>query len=210
MLPRLALATALIAATAAPLQAQVQIGLSAFVGGYLPLSTLFDQIRLGDESGPIVVNLGQEPAPLFGGRITLRVMPQLAIDLEAGYAFSSLNTPPSTNAIDESNVLLTSLNAMWIFYEAPFSPLGLYLSAGAGLTARSGEFWRNWEGTTSFAGTFGFGLRYGLTPLIGLRFDLRDYIYSFQPTAGNFTFDAKTQNDFILTVALEFAFTPAQ
>jgi hypothetical protein len=149
---------------------------------------------------------------MVGGRITVRVMSQLAIDLEAGYAFSTLNIPLAADS-EESNksaVLLASLNAMWIFYEAPFSPLYFYLSAGVGWNSRDGDFWRQWDGTSSFGGTFGLGMRYGLTPLLGLRFDLRDYLYTFEPTIGSFTFSPKTQNDLVISLAIDFVFSAVQ
>jgi hypothetical protein len=212
MLRRLTVGAALLAATASPALAQVQVGLSAFLGGYLPTSNLFDAVRVGGDTGQIILNLGQTPAVAVGGRLTVRVLKQLAIDGEVGYAFSALDVPAAVDPETEtgSSVVMASLNAMWIFYEAPFSPMSLFLSAGVGLSARDGEFWTAWEGTSNVGATFGLGLRYGLTPLLGLRFDLRDYVYSFQPTVGNFTFDAKTQNDLVISVALDFAFTPVQ
>ncbi len=213
MLRKLALAATLLLIVVFPSQAQVRVGLSAFVGGYLPTNSLFEQIRLsGDTTGPIVLNLGQKTAPIVGGRITVRVLKQLAIDMEGGFAFSNLNTPPTADpdASDKSTVILASLSAMWIFYEAPFSPLNFYLSAGVGWNTREGNFWRNWEGISSFGGTFGVGMRYGLTSLLGLRFDIRDYVYKFEPTVSNFTFSPVTQNDIILTVAVDFVFSPVQ
>ena len=210
MLRRLALVVGLSAATAAPLQGQVQVGLSPFIGAYLPMSNLFDSIRLGGEGGPVVLNLGQQPSAMLGGRITVRVMSQLAIEAEAGYALSSLDVPRSADPVDgSSEVILGSLNVMWIFFQAPFSPMSLHLTGGIGVTARNGDFWRNIKETTDLGGVLGFGIRYGLTPLIFLRFDFRDYIYSFAPTAGNFTFESKLQNDLVASVALEFALKPA-
>lgn len=211
MARRIALVAALIVSSAAPLAAQVRVGLSGFAGGYLPLNGLFDAVRVGGEQGEIVLNLGQEPGPLFGGRLAVRLHPQLAIDAEVAYAFSTLDIPVAADgSVDDSHVLLASLNARWIFFEAPFSPLSLHLTGGFGVVARNGEFWQNFDDTTTFAGTFSFGLRYGLTPLLFLRFDLKDYVYSFGPTAGNFTFTGKTQNDLLATLALEFALTPAR
>lgn len=212
MLRRLTVGVALLAAAAVPATAQVQVGLSAFAGGYLPTSSLFDAVRVGGDTGLIILNLGQQPAVAVGGRLTVRVLKQLAVDGEVGYAFSTLDVPAAADpeAENGSSVVMASLSAMWIFYEAPFSPLSLYLTAGVGLSARDGDFWTEWEGTSNVGATFGLGLRYGLTPLLGLRFDLRDYVYSFQPTIGNFTFESKTQNDLVISVALEFAFTPVE
>jgi hypothetical protein len=53
-------------------------------------------------------------------------------------------------------------------------------------------------------------MRYGLTPLLGLRFDIRDYVYTFEPTIGNFTFNPRTQQDLLLTLAVDFVFSAVQ
>ncbi|NIR45601.1 MAG: hypothetical protein GWN99_14390 [Gemmatimonadetes bacterium] len=209
MTRRIALVVVLFALSATPLPGQV--GLSGFSGGYLPLRNLFDAVRVGGETGPVIVNLGQEPGVLLGGRLSVRILSRLGVEVEASYALSALDLPPTSElTVDDSNVLLASLNATWIFFKAPFSPMSLYLSGGFGVAARSGDFWVTFRDTSSFAGAFGLGLRYGLTPLLFLRFDLRNYVYSFEPTAGAFTFESKTQSDLMATLALEFALTPAR
>jgi hypothetical protein len=207
----LALAGTLLAALAAPLQAQVEVGLSAFAGAYLPLRNLFDSVRL-DETGPIVVNLGHVPGLLAGGRLTARFS-RLAAEVEAGYAFSDLDVPEaaqSTAVSADATVFLGSLGVVYDFYRAPFSPLSMHVSGGVGLVARGGDFFERFGSTTSVAAAVGIGVRYGIAPAIYLRFDLRDYISSFSPSVDTFEYEAKLQNDLILTAGVELSLAPAR
>jgi hypothetical protein len=209
MLRRLALAAGLISALATPLQGQVNVGLSAFAGGYLPINDLFEEIQI---AGRTVSNLGQEPGLLFGGRITAWLS-RFAIEAEAGYALSNIDLPSAIVDLGlskDASVFVGSLNLMYVVFQAPFSPLNIYVSGGAGVVSRSGEFYDMFEGTTDFSGALGVGLRFGIGRAAYLRFDLRDYIYSFAPTRRDEVFPSQTQNDVIATVGLEFVFTPAK
>ncbi|MEE9134172.1 MAG: outer membrane beta-barrel protein [Gemmatimonadota bacterium] len=214
MTRRLAQAAVLLAISAAPLQGQVRVGLSAFVGGYLPTNDLFNSVRLRpDTSSAIIFNLGLEPGLLIGGRLTVRFS-RLSVEAEAGYAFSSLDIPNvlvDAGASDDASVVLGSVNALYDIIRAAFSPLSVYLSGGIGFVARSGDFLRTLEGTTDLALAFGGGFRYGLSPTTFLRVDIRDYISSFAPRArGGFQFDSMAQHDLIGTIAVEFSLSPTR
>jgi hypothetical protein len=208
MLRRLMLVAGLLSALAAPAHGQVTVGLSAFGGGYLPVSDLFDRTRLGTLP---ILNLGQEPGFLVGGRLTVWLS-RLAVEAEAAYALSRLDMPEQAKEFgveDQAGVFLGSLNVLYVFFQAPFSPLSLYVSGGAGLVSRGGDYLDTYEGTTDVTGAVGAGLRFGLRPLMHVRFDIRDYISSFKPTnPQGEELDAKLQNDIVATLALEFAFSP--
>lgn len=209
MLRKMTLVAGLISALAVPAHAQVTMGLSAYSGGYLPVSDLFDQTRLGTLP---ILNLGQEPAVLVGGRLTVWLS-RLAVEAEVAYALSKLDMPDLAKEYgveDKAGVFLGSLNVLYVFFQAPFSPLSLYVSGGAGLVSRGGDYLKNnFEGTSDVAGAFGAGLRFGLGPLAHVRFDIRDYISSFKPTnRQGEELDAKLQNDIVATLGLEFAFSP--
>ncbi|MGD2154432.1 MAG: hypothetical protein PVG79_14275 [Gemmatimonadales bacterium] len=209
MFRRLTLAAALLASIAAPLHGQVQIGLSGFAGGMLPVGELFDELRL---AGQIVANVGQEPGLVVGGRVTVW-RSRFAVEAEAGYAFSNVDIPASIveAGLDNSaSLFVGSLNVLYVIFQAPFSPLSIYVSGGGGLVSRSGDFFDIFEGTTDLAGTLGFGLRFGLGRATQLRFDVRDYISSFAPTRGEDDFDSRLQNDLIATIGLEFVLRPVE
>lgn len=207
-LRRLALTAALLGAFALPTHGQVTVGLSGFAGGFVPIGDLFDEVRL---AGRIVSNVGQQPGFTLGGRVTVW-MSRFAVDAEAGYAFSKVDLPQEIVDLgldDGAGAFVGSLNVIYVLHEEPFSPLRIYVSGGGGIVSRSGAFFDIFEGTTDLAGTLGVGLRYGLSRVTQLRFDLRDYISSFAPTRGTEQFDSKLQNDVVVTIGLEFVFAPA-
>lgn len=209
MFRRLMLTAALLVSLAAPLQGQVQVGLSAFAGGFLPVGELFDELRL---AGQIIANVSQEPGPGIGGRVTVW-MSRFAIDAEVGYAFSNADLPKAIIDLgldNSASVFVGSVNVLYVVFQAPFSPLRIYVSGGGGLVSRSGDFFDIFEGTTDVAGTLGIGLRFGLSRATQLRFDVRNYISSFAPTRRDETFDSKLQNDLIATIGLEFVLRPVE
>ncbi len=209
MLRRLSLAAALIGALAAPLHAQVNVGLSGFVGGYLPMGDLFDELRL---AGRLIANVGHDPGPLLGGRLSVSLS-RFAVEAEAGYAFSDVDLPSAVVNLGLDNgasVFLGSLNVHYEIFQAPFSPLSIYVSGGGGVVSHSGDFFDMFDGTTDVAGILGVGLRYGLGRAMQLRFDVRDYISSFAPSRGTEAFDSELQNDIVATVGLQFAFAPVR
>ncbi len=204
---------ALLGGLATPLQGQVQVGLSALGGGYVPVADLFETVRLGGETGPIVLNLGQEPGAVVGGRVTVWLS-RFGIEAEAAYALSNADLPQAAadaGAADDAPLFLGSLNFLYVLVEAPLSPLSIHLSAGAGLVSRGGEFFSGFDNTTDFAGALGLGLRYGLSRLAYVRVDLRNYLSSFAPaTRAGTRFDSQFQNDLVGTLALELVFSPIQ
>jgi hypothetical protein len=215
MLRKLTLTLVMLGTAAGPAGAQPQIGLSALAGGYVPVSDLFDDLRLGTQT---VINLGQEPGLAAGGRLTLW-SGRVGIEVELAYALAGMDLPQrlvDAGASDDAHVFLGSVNALYVIFQAPFSPLSVHLSGGAGIVGRGGEFFDQFEDTRDMAGALGVGLRFGLGRATRLRFDVRDYISSFAPTrqtltpAGDVQFDSKLQNDVIATIALEFVLTPAR
>ncbi|UCC73256.1 MAG: hypothetical protein JSV86_01445 [Gemmatimonadota bacterium] len=209
MLRRIALVALLLGTLARPLEGQVQVGLSGFAGGFLPVSDLFEELNL---AGRIIANLGQEPGPLVGGRLTVWIS-RIAVDAELGYAFSDVDLPSVIVDLGLDNgasAFIGSLNVAYAIFQAPFSPLSIFVSGGGGFVSRSGTFFDIFEGTADVAGVLGVGVRYGLSRGTQLRFDLRDYISSFAPTRGSDEFDSMLQHDVIVTVGLEFLFTPVQ
>lgn len=183
------------------------IGLSVFGGGYFPVGDVLEaelfQARL-------VTEVGHEPSVSVGGRLSVRLS-KLGVEAEAVYAPSSVDLPQAVEAesnLADASVFLGSLNVTYDIFQAPFSPIAIYLSGGLGIVSRSGNFYDLFEDTTDPAGAVGLGLRFGLGPLAQLRIDLRDYISSFKPTRGDVERESKLQNDLIGTVGLEFTFSP--
>ena len=210
MVRSLALTAGLAVLLASPVQGQVSIAISPFVGGYLPLANVLEVIRF--EGFPPLLNVSHKPGLLLGGRLAIRKL-KFGIEAEAGYALSNVDLPSQVTDAgvpDDANVFLGSLNITYDVFQAPFTPLAFYISGGVGLVSRSGDFYRNFQNTTDPAGALGVGVRFGLGPNARLRFDLRDYIYSFQASRGDAQQESKLQNDLIITVGVDFTFTPAR
>jgi hypothetical protein len=214
MIRRLTFIVTAAALLATPAYGQVKVGLSAFAGGYLPTNDLFDSVRLRpDTTSLIIFNLGLEPGLTLGGRITVRLQ-RVSVEAEAGYAFTRLDVPSVLSdggAEDDASIVVGTLSVLYDVYQAAFSPLSIYLAGGAGFVARGGTFLDTFENTTDLSVMLGTGVRYGVSRLVCLRFDLRDYISSFAPTArSGFQFDSKLQNDLVGTVAVEFSLSPTR
>jgi len=206
MLRKLTLTLLLLLTAAAPVAGQTQVGLSAFGGAYVPVADLFDDVLIRSRA---VINLGHDPAIAVGGRLTLWLQ-RFGIEAEAGYALAGVDIPQGlvdSGVEDGAHVFLGSLNAIYVIFQAPFSPLSIHLSGGAGIVSRGGEFFDQFEDTTDVAGTLGVGLRFGLGRLTRLRFDVRDYVSSFAPSRV-VQLDSKLQNDVMATIALEFVLSP--
>lgn len=189
-----------------PAAGQVQVGLSALAGGFLPISDLFESVVVQQRA---VINLGQNPALAMGGRLTLWLR-RFGVEAEAVYALSGVDVPQGLvdlGAPEGAYVFLGSINALYVLYQAPFSPLSVHLSGGGGIVARGGEFFDTFEDTTDLAGTLGLGIRFGLGRATRLRVDLRDYVSTFQPTR-IIKLDSHLQNDLIATVAIEVVLSP--
>ncbi len=183
------------------------VGLSVFGGGFFPVGNVleaeFFQTRL-------VTQVGHEPSVSVGGRISVRLS-KFGVEAEAIYAPSSVDLPQAVEAdsnLGDANVFLGSLNVTYDIFQAPFSPIAIYLSGGIGIVSRSGEFYDLFEDTSDPAGAVGLGLRFGLGPIAQLRVDLRDYISSVQLSRADVPRESKLQNDLIATVGLEFTFSP--
>jgi hypothetical protein len=211
----LALTLALVPSS---LSAQTQFAVSGFGGVFLPASDLLSGIfPLEEFATEAAATFRQKTAFQFGGRLTVWPTPRFGIEAEAIYALSDLHVdlllpdpgPPLGLAEGEddfsSNVFLGSVNAVYALIRPPLEPLVVFVSAGIGFVSRGGELddgTEIFEEKTDIAGTWGFGLKYGVARGVWLRADVRDYVYKFQEEP----VEAKWQNDLLVSAGLEFSF----
>lgn len=203
----IALAFGLTFVLTSPAAGQFEISISPVGGAYLPTADVLNQLPVDDQLLP--VNISQKVSFLVGGRLGLRFS-RLGVEAEALYSPSNLDITNEPTPVDDASVFLGSVNLIVVLFEAPFSPFSVHATGGVGLAHHGGDLMEFFEDTTDPAGTLGLGIRFGLSPLAHLRFDVRDYIYSFEPTVERFRVDlgSELQNDIIATVALEFGFSP--
>lgn len=199
-------------------QSQVQVTVSGFGGAILPASNLVDVLI--PEVGAF--SFGHKTGWNAGGRLAVWPTTRIGIEVEAAYVGSNVDVagilPPDfvADTTISATMFMGSLNVMWAVIAPPLEPVAFYVSGGAGLVSRGGDFFEGSDDTSDVAGVLGLGLRYGLGPGWRIRFDARDYISSFINKDLDAALEAaggtgsKLQNDILLTVGVEFFFSPGQ
>jgi hypothetical protein len=219
----LALAFALLPSSAA---AQTQFAVSGFGGAFLPASDLTTGvffIELADPpyAGDVAATFRQKTAIQFGGRLTVWPSQRFGLEAEAVFALSDLNVdvlvpivdagPPITVSLQsgtdviDGSVFYGSLNGVLALIRPPLEPLVVFVSGGIGFVSRGGDAGDIFDTKTNVAGTWGFGLKYGVARGVWLRGDVRDYVYKFKGVDTD-ELEAKWQNDLLVSGGLEFSF----
>ena len=195
----------------------MQITIGGFGGAVLPASDLVD--LLIPEVGAL--SFGHKTGWDAGGRFAVWPTGRIGIEVEAAYAGSNVDLRGilpdfAQDTTISASIFVGSVNVMWAAIAPPLDPVAFYVSGGVGLVSRGGDFFQGFDDTSDVAGVLGVGLRYGLGPGWRVRFDVRDYISSFlekqldealAPAGGT---ESKLQNDIMLTVGIEFFFSPGQ
>lgn len=83
----------------------------------------------------------------------------------------------------------------------PQAPIRPFLAAGGGAVSYAGSFRTEWDGMWNVGG----GVRLELGDLVDLRFDLRDYMSSFDALENVENEDARFQNHVVLSTGLVFS-----
>ena len=211
----------LLALAPSSLAAQTTVGLSAFGGVYLPTADLFDGVVPIDTFGPSSLKFKQKMGWTLGARVAVWPSPRIGIEAEAAYVSSDVEGDfivavggqlMPVSGTEKGNLFLGSLNFVYALIKPPLEPLAITVSGGVGLVSRGGDAWNNFEDTSDIAGVLGLGLKYGIAKALWLRFDLRDYISSFEEK--NLSAVAiqgsgsKLQNDLLVVVGVEWFLTP--
>ncbi len=213
----------LLALIPASLQAQpqLQVSFSGFGGVYFAAADLFDGVVRTEEAGDLAFKFGQGTGFAVGGRFAVWPTARIGVEVEGVYLGSDVegdivasvggNLVPISGDVD-ANLFVGSLNVMYAFIRPPLVPLSVYVSGGVGLVSRGGDFFEVFDDTSDIAGVAGLGLKYGVAPGIWIRGDVRDYISSYEEdilrvgaVRGG---ESKLQNDVLITVGLEFFFSP--
>jgi hypothetical protein len=211
----------LLALAPSSLAAQTTVGLSAFGGVYLPTADLFDGVVPIDTFGPSSLKFKQKMGWTLGARVAVWPSARIGIEAEAAYVSSDVEGDfivavggqlMPVSGTEKGNLFLGSLNFVYALIKPPLEPLAITVSGGVGLVSRGGDAWNNFEDTSDIAGVLGLGLKYGIAKALWLRFDLRDYISSFEEK--NLSAVAiqgsgsKLQNDLLVVVGVEWFLTP--
>jgi hypothetical protein len=215
----------LVIAAAGPALAQEQTtyAVTPFIGLYLPTADLVGNQTV-PEAGlldPETMSMSQETALAFGLRASRSLSSKLWVELEFQYAASAIQRtatrreplPEPTITLD-ARVFTLGANVLWEVFRAPFTPFAFHLLGGLALVSRGGEFFdesadlggelfEGLDGGTDIALIVGGGLRYGLSPHLGVRIDVRDYASFYAQPLGGADFESELQNDLWVTGGIE-------
>lgn len=212
----------LIAAQPALAQEQSRYTIAGVFGLFLPTADLVTD-QLVPAPGPLEpdrVTIDQVAGPVLGARLSRTLSSTLQLEAELLYAFSQGEARgPRREPQDEvgdtlpAHVVVVGADVLFEVFRAPFTPFAIHLLGGLGLVIRGGEFFdegggvfETLEGGTDVALILGTGFRYGLSPRLGLRLDVRDYLSSYQQELPGGEADSQLQNDLWIVGALEYSF----
>ena len=215
----------LVIAAAGPALAQEQTtyAVTPFIGLYLPTADLVGNQAV-PEAGlldPETMSMTQETALAFGLRASRSLSSKLWVELEFQYAASAIQRtatrreplPEPTVALD-ARVFTLGANVLWEVFRAPFTPVAVHLLGGLALVSRGGEFFderadlggelfEGLDGGMDIALIVGSGLRYGLSPHLGVRIDVRDYASFYAQSLRGADFESELQNELWVTGGIE-------
>ena len=188
-----------LALVAAPKASEAQVSVTPFVGYYAPLGTL---LKDGD------TEIGStQSAMVFGGRLGFATTGPLGF--EAAVAYSSAGLESGGTEAD-GNVMILSGRALYRL--GGLGPSGsLHAGAGLAYVMRGGDVWddiesSNIDGVDDFGGTIGLGAKFSLSPMLSLRVDVEDFIYSGEIHNDTDATESTLQNDLMLSAGLNFGF----
>ena len=208
----------------APRVGMAQTGLSngivvtPYIGAYLPSS---DVARVGATSGGSTVNgaLKHEVAAAFGATASYWLNDRFGLEAGGAYATSGLKGTMSATEFGSASSTQTAhvwLGSARVMMQLLPATSGYNLRFGIGPavisrggTAYAGDASGTTTGTTDFGAAASLCTRIGLTDKIGLRLRAEDYIYSAKlgykgaTAADNYSFDSRTQNDFVISAGLQ-------
>ena len=193
--------------------------LTPYIGIYLPAANLVNNQAVPNPGplDPETFTMGHKTGFALGVRGSRSVSSKLWLELELQYASSAIEAtatrreplPEPTQTLD-AHVITVGLNVLYELFRAPFTPFAIHLLGGLGVTFHGGEFFDNGggffdslEGGSDLGLILGTGLRYELSPKLGLRFDIRDYLYRYAQSLPQGQFDSETQNDLWITGGVE-------
>jgi len=221
------LAGVLAAAMITPAQARGQLSgkfvVTPYVGAYLP-STDLARINVGAGANFVNAAIKHQSTAAFGANASYWLNDRFAIEGGLLYANTDLKGSMLTNEngaltttplADHANVWLGSTKLM-IQVLPQESDFNLRFGIGPALITRNGSAYKSdvegkVTGLTDFGAAMSLCSRLALSPNVGLRLRVENYMYkakigyeSFGSPSNSLAFDSRTQNDFVLSAGLQF------
>jgi len=193
-----------LVAVAAPAQAQQgTVDFTAYGGFYVPTTDLIDTFA----GQPVTPTIKQKSAFIFGGRVTGWVTDAVGIEGAFGWALSDVKENTSGGVTENANVWLADLSLLYAF-PMQSDAASFFVKAGPTLVGHTGkDFWDGISGRTDIGGTAGVGVRFKVAPMVLIRVDAEDHVFSakFTEDATGSETDSKLQNDLVFSAGLSIA-----
>jgi outer membrane protein W len=220
-----ALAGVVAAAMVAPAPARAQLAgkfvVTPYVGAYVP-STDIAKVNLAAGGSAIDAAVKHQAAAAFGANASYWLNDRFAIeggllyansDLKGTMALNESGTLSAQSITDHANLWLGSAKLM-VQVLPQDSPFNLRFGIGPAIISRSGSAYKaeageKITGLTDFGAAMSLCSRLALTPNLGLRVRVENYMYNAKigyesSSSQGFTFDSRMQNDLVLSAGLQF------
>ena len=205
-----ALTLATVASTAA---AQV---ITATSGSSSPPATVFDvtpyigyMVFGSFLDGPVGTNIGTANGAVYGAQASIAMSPNIALVGNLAYASSDLRIGlPFIGGISvgTSNLLLYDAD-LQLSMPMTGSPLKPFVQGGVGAMHYDISSGPLTTSSTNLAFNVGGGIDYQISPMIGFRAMVKDYVGKFDfNDATNLDIQGKTTNNFSLVAGLKLSF----
>lgn len=228
------LALAALAGTPATAEGQ-EWSITPFVGYYLPTGDLIS----GSNTFPDFPGFTGEVTAEnkggigFGGLLGYTLPSGLGFEAGVGYyqsdvegdvcAFDDVGDELECATFDESGSVIPLLARVSYRFTPPTASAQFYGAAGVAYLLRGGDAWDDDEIEKNvFGGTLALGMLYPLSPMLKLRVEVADFLYSSEPLDGadieaiaeaafledaaGGSVDSKFKNDFTLSVGIMIPF----
>jgi hypothetical protein len=192
-------ALALTMVRVAPGLAQLPgIEVSPFVGALVPLTDLVDEAAID-------LTASQKEALAVGGRVKVKFPGPLGVEGTFLYAFSDVESDDAGEVVDVNSSVWAASGKPVYTFGLPMVPVSFNASGGVALVSHDPDV-EGAESETDVGGVVGVGLRLDPPGLLGVRLDVEDYLYSFQPESeeGIELADSQFQSDLVVSVGLVF------
>jgi outer membrane protein W len=214
-------AAAIVAVAPARAQLGGKFVVTPYVGAYLPSADII-KVNLAGGGSAVDASAKHQSAAAFGANASYWLNDRFAIeggflyagsDLKGTLALNESGTLSAGTLTDHANVWLGSTKLMVQLLPSE-SNFNLRFGIGPAIINRSGTAYKSNDGSkitglTNFGAAMSLCSRFGITPNLGLRLRLENYMYKAKlgyeevGTPG-YTFDARMQNDLVLSAGLQF------
>lgn len=180
-----------------------------YIGVYIPFMDLVDAVDVGADVPDVV---SQKEAFAIGGRVSLGLLPTLAIEGNVVYVFSEAEAEDA-GLVEAADAYVWAADGRLVLKLVP-GPVSPHIGGGIALIGRGGDaFEEVTEGKTNVGGVLGAGLKVKLPGIIALRGDADMFLYSadltVEPAPGEqVSLGSQFQADLVISAGIVISLGP--